>query len=357
MTRHLGKLLGGTAALAFAAFGAAPAFAATQAGTTITNQVTVNFQVGGVSQTAQTASDTLTVDRKVAITVAEDGSATTTVSPGESKAVTAFIVTNQSNATLDFALTAAQLATGAAGAHSGTDSFDATNVKIYVDTNNNSQYDQGTDQEVAYLDQLAGDGASKRVFVVVDIPLSLTTGAVAAVTLTATAQDGDTSGSQGSTLTATSGANTAGMDTVFADSAGAATGDGARDGKHSAKDDYTVLAAALTVTKTSTIINDPVNGTTAPKFIPGATVEYCVKVSNAAGSATATGVTISDTLPAEVTYASAYGIFVDGTVDGGGVCNSDGTSGGSYAAGAVSGSLSNIAAGATRTLRFRATIN
>ena len=355
--KHTRKLLSSAGLLALTAMGANPAYGATEAGTSITNNVTVNFQVGGVSQTASNASDTFTVDRKVALTVAEVGTVTTEVSPGQTAAVTTFTVTNNSNAVLDFALTAAQVSTGGTGAHSNTDSFDVTNVKIYVDTNTDGDYDAGTDLEVSYLDEIARDGGSRTVFVVSDVPLSLATGSVAAVTLQATSQAGGSSGSQGSDLTATSGANTAGMDTVFADASGAATGDGSRDGKHSAMDDYTVKAAVLTVAKTSKIISDPVNGTTDPKFIPGATIEYCISVANASGSATATGIAISDTVPTEVTYLSSYGIFVDGTVDGGGACNTDGSAGGSFGSGAVSGSLSDIAAGVTRTLRFRATIN
>ena len=38
-------------------------------------------------------------------------------------------------------------------------------------------------------------------------------------------------------------------------------------------------------------------------------------------------------------------------------CNADGTTGGSYAAPNVSGTIATIAAGATRTLVFRATVN
>lgn len=344
----------GTIALAMLA--ASPAAASTAAGSTITNNVTVNFQVGGYNQTAETASDTLTVDRKVALTVAEVGTTTTVVSPNQTSAVTTFTVTNNSNATLDFALTAAQVASGSSGAHSNTDSFDTTNVRIYVDSDNSGTFTAG-DQQITYIDELAGDGGSRTIFVVSDIPTGLATGAVAAVTLSATGLEGGAAGSQGAALTATVGANTAGMDTVFADDAGAATGDGARDGTHSAMDDYTVLAAALSVVKTSKIISDPVNGTTNPKFIPGATIEYCIAVSNGPGSATATGISISDTVPSEVTYLSAYGIYVDGTVDGANVCQADGTLGGSFAGGVVSGSLSDVAAGETRTLRFRATIN
>ena len=346
------KFLGSVSAIALVVLGASPALATgTAAGSTITNTVSVNYQVGGLSQTATGASNTFTVDRKINLTVAELGTSTTQVSPGQTSAVTTFTVTNTSNATLDFALAVAQQS-GGAGAHANTDTFDVSNVKIYVDTNNDGIFNAG-DTLVTFLDELAAD-SSKTVFVVADVPLSLTTGAVAAVTLTATGHEAGVVGSQGIGLTETTTANTAGMDTVFADGAGST--DAARNADFSAKDDYTVLAAALTVSKLSTIISDPLNGTSFPKAIPGATIEYCIVVSNAAGSATATSVAISDPLPTTVTYSSAYGIFINGSVTTG-VCNADGSAGGAFSSGTVSGTLSSVAATETKTLRFRATIN
>lgn len=44
--------------------------------------------------------------------------------------------------------------------------------------------------------------------------------------------------------------------------------------------------AALSVSKVSTVIADPVNGTTNPKAIPGATIEYLITVANSGPSAT-----------------------------------------------------------------------
>lgn len=354
MTRASHRL-GAVSLLVLAGLAATPAYAAgTTAGSTITNTVQVNFQVGGVAQTAVSASDTFTVDRKVNVTVAEVGSTTTSVSPGQLAAVTTFTVTNLSNATLDFALTAAQQV-GGAGAHSNTDNFDATNVKIYVDANANGVYDAGTDTLVTYLDELAAD-AAKTVFVVADIPVARVTNDVAAVTLTATGREGGTAASQGIALVQTATANTASMDTVFADGAGAT--DASRDAAFSAKDDYTVLAAALSATKTSRVISDPLNGVTNPKMIPGAVVEYCIAVSNAAGSATATSVALTDILPAATTYQASFGILMNGTVTGP-TCNADGVAGGAYNAGTttVSGTLASVVAADTRTLVFRVTIN
>lgn len=350
MTRSM-RLLTTASVLAVAALGATPALAAgTVAGSTITNTVTLNYQVGGVAQSAVTASDSFTVDRKVNLTVAEDGSATTSVSPGQVSAVTTFIVTNTSNAPLDLALAASQLAGGSA-AHGGTDTFDVSNVRIYRDDGDGS-YDSG-DTLVTYLDQMAAD-AITRVFVVVDVPLGLSTADVAGVRLTAAAAEATAAGSQGAAVAETSGANTAGVDTVFADTS--ANGNTARDGADFAGDDYTVLAAALSAAKTSRVISDPFNGVTDPKMIPGAVVEYCIAVSNAAGSATATNVNISDTLPATTSFLAGFGILVNGTVTGA-TCNADGTAGGSQAGGVVSAPLSDIAGGVTRTVLFRVTVN
>ena len=340
----------GTTALALCA---SPAFAAgTTAGSSITNNVTVNYSVGSVAQTAVNASNTLVVDRKISLTVTEPSGTTTIVSPGQTAAVTTFLVTNTSNAPLDLGLSFVQPAGGTA-AHGGTDNFDVTAPTMYLDTNNNGVYDAGTDTAVTYLDELAAD-ASKTVFIVANIPAGRLTNDVAGVTLTAQAREPGVAGTQGVVVAQTTGANTAGMDTVFADTAGAT--DAARDGQFSARDDYTVQAAALTVTKTSTVISDPLNGTTNPKMIPGATIAYCIQVANAAGGAAATNVAINDPLPAQTTYDSAYGIFLNGTVTGG-VCNVDGTTGGAFSGGAVSGTLASVAAGATRTLYFRVTVN
>jgi uncharacterized repeat protein (TIGR01451 family) len=348
----IARLLSGAGALA-GLLVATPAWAAgTASGTSISNTATVNFQVGGVSQTAVSGSDSFTVDRSINLTVAEVGSTTTSVSPGQLSAVTTFLVTNTSNAPLDFNLAATQLSGGTA-VHGGTDNFDATNVRMFADTNGNSSYDAGTDQQITYLDQIAAD-ASARVFVLVDIPLARVTGDVAGVRLTATAREATAAGSMGAAITQTSGANTSGVDTVFADTN--ANGNTARDGAHFGEDDYTVLAAALSVAKTSRIVSDPVNGTTNPLFIPGAVVEYCIAVTNAAGSATATNINVSDTLPAQTTYQSSFGILVNGTVTSG-TCNADGSAGGSHSSGVVSATLSDIAAGNTRTVLFRVTIN
>lgn len=59
---RISKFLGSAGVFALSALAAQPALAAgTASGTTITNTVTVNYQVGGVAQTATSASNTVTV--------------------------------------------------------------------------------------------------------------------------------------------------------------------------------------------------------------------------------------------------------------------------------------------------------
>ena len=347
--------MGAIGMAALSSVAAAPAFAAgTTAGTTITNTATVDYQVGGVAQGQQSASNNFTVDRKINLLVEEVGTVTTNVVPGQTNAVTTFQLTNSSNETLDFALVASQIAGGTA-AHGGTDTFDGTNVRVYRDniaTGTVGSWDVGDTLLTGYVDELVVDTAI-RLFVVADIPAALANNAVAGVTLRATAREGGLAGTQGAAITETTGANTAGKDTVFADIAGV-TGDAARDGAHSDNDDYTVQTATLAVTKTSRVISDPFNNTSNPKLIPGAVVEYCIAVANS-GSAPATSVIINDPVPGQLTF-SAGTILLNGTVTAG-TCNADGAAGGSYAAPNVSGTIATIAAGATRTLVFRATVN
>jgi len=347
-------------ALAIAALIATPAFAAgTTAGSTINNTATLSYSVGGAAQTPVTSNTAaFIVDRRITLTLTEPGNATTSVSPNTTNQVTTFLLSNTSNATLDFGLALAQQSGGGA-THGGTDTFDVTAPTFWVNTGASAAsatYDPANSVQVTYIDELAAD-ATRYIFVLATVPIGQANGAVAGLTLTAQAREGLVAGTQGTVIAETTGANTAGMDTVFSDTAYDAN-NAARDGQAVARDDYTVSAAALTVTKTSRPISDPLNLTTNPKLIPGATVEYCIQVANAPGAATATAPAISDILPSQTTYDSAFGIRINGTVTAG-VCNADGVNGGTYTAGTttVSGTLSNIAAGSTRTLYFRATIN
>ncbi len=76
--------------------------------------------------------------------------------------------------------------------------------------------------------------------------------------------------------------------------------------------------ANLTMTKTSTLISDPINGTTNPKMIPGAIVEYAITVTNAGtGAVDANTITLIDPIPTSLaTYVSGTAVTYTDTLGG-----------------------------------------
>ena len=72
------------------------------------------------------------------------------------------------------------------------------------------------------------------------------------------------------------------------------------------RDGFEVQSAGLNVTKVATVIDDPFNGTTDPKAIPGATVEYVITIVNS-GALDADNVSITDAIDTDVVFvADAY---------------------------------------------------
>jgi uncharacterized repeat protein (TIGR01451 family) len=312
------KLLGGAA---LASLIATPALAqtvssGTAAGTDINNSATVTYAIGGATQTSTSNVATFKVDRKVNLQVAEVGNTATTTSVSAADAVTTFTVTNLTNGTQDFLLDVDQQDISIPIV--GTDDFNVTGIRIYVD-DGDKVFNPAKDTLTTFIDALPQD-QTRTVFVVANVP-STANIHNAIVSLRATVAVGDTAGA-GLALQQTSllAADTPGaVDIVFADDAGPL--DLARNGQDRAFDAYTIDTAAVAVLKSSRVISDPVNLVAFPKAIPGATMEYCLAVSNA-GPGIATGVVVSDLLPTTVTYVPnslrVGGISVTGgcTLDG-----------------------------------------
>lgn len=340
----------------------------TAANLDISNTATVSYSVGGIAQTPITsAADVFKVDRKIDLVVTTLDASAIVVTPGVTNAVTTFRVTNNSNATIDFLLAATQQAGGAAK-FAGNDDADVNNVRVYVETNGSAGWQAGDTLASSLAAVASGDAVT--VYVVSDIPLALTQGQQATMILTATAASGVTAttgyaGTGGSAISQTpsgtpNGKNT--METVFADAqAEAQTSDGLKDGKHAARSDYRIAAPSLSIAKYSRVVSDPFSGAASPRAIPGAVVEYCIVVSNAAGAATADAVTLSDVVPTDLTYF-ANSIFLNGAFNGTDTCTNTGGAAGTDAANwnagatTVSNNFGSVAAGVTRTLRFQATI-
>lgn len=271
----------------------------TASGTVITNSATLNYTAGGVAQTSISALATFMVDEKINLTVT--GGTTTPVVPNQLAAVTTFTVTNNSNSPLDFGLLSNQVAVG--------DIFDTTACLVRIESNPIPDgYQPATDTAI-FIDELAAD-ATATVYVVCNIPNTVVNTNTSLVGLTATAFGTFTGvsgiyvatpGVQGAAIVATVGANTVGaVDIIFADIAGT-EGDIARDAKHSARDTYSVLSGVLVVTKTVTLLCDPLVGITLPKNIPGAIAQWSIVVTNT-GAAAATLTSITDTLAAVLVH-------------------------------------------------------
>jgi len=222
-----------------------------------------------------------TVDRRINPVVTKVADVTT--APTQTNVALPFLITNTGNTPLRFALQAQSRA---------TNTWSMNNVRIYRDDNSNGLWNSG---DTLYADAgTFGDVASDATLtalIVSDTPAGVVSGQAAIYDLIATAVDAGTL----TIAVQTAGPNTAGVDTVFSDSAGSATGDLARDGRHSAFGVYTVNATTANVimTKSVTILDQW--GGNQP--IPGATLRYAITVS-AAGSGTANTVVITDLLPA-----------------------------------------------------------
>lgn len=119
----------------------------------------------------------------------------------------------------------------------------------------------------------------------------------------------------------------------------------------------------LNVSKTSSVISDPVNGTTNPKAIPGALVRYCVTVANA-GTVSATTVIATDTLPADVTYVAnslrtGTSCAAAATVEDDNNTGTDESDpyGASHASGTIIGIAANLPAAQSFAFRFDAIVD
>jgi uncharacterized repeat protein (TIGR01451 family) len=117
------------------------------------------------------------------------------------------------------------------------------------------------------------------------------------------------------------------------------------------------------IAKTSSVVSDPINGTTDPKAIPGATMRYCILVTNS-GSGTATSINVADALPTTTT-------FIPGSLRSGSSCaaativEDDNASGGdesdpfgaSFTGASVAATAPTLAPGAALAVAFDVTIN
>jgi len=125
---------------------------------------------------------------------------------------------------------------------------------------------------------------------------------------------------------------------------------------------FNVAGAAITVTKSSTVISDGISGSN-PKALPGATVQYCVTISNT-GPAPATLLSGTDPIPPHLQYqpgslrsgASCGSATIVEDDDATGADESD-PQGGNIAGSTLNFSAASLANGASLAFTFNAVID
>lgn len=316
-------------------------WAQTAADTNVTNTASVDYTVGGVNQADVTSNtDDFEVDQLIDLTVAESSGGPTTVVPDQTTfdgttGTLRFTITNTGNATQDITVVAANTADGTAAPAFGgnVDSWDAQGAISYYLDDGDNVYEPGAGDSalpvsgVAYLNEVPAGGIRVVWVEFADIPANdpgntldgdpdkdMDNNNQAVISLVATVRASDGAGTLGGALTNDTAADDKLIvDIVFGDADGAF--DGALDAAESISDAFRVSNANLTFTKDSVVVTDPVNctggsidpttcGANNAKRIPGAVVRYSLTVSNAAGAATATAVTITDVVPANTTYVT-----------------------------------------------------
>jgi uncharacterized repeat protein (TIGR01451 family) len=265
----------------------------TQAGTVISNQATVDYSVGLVPQSSiQSAASTFMVDNRVDFTIVANPNTPvvpTVVTVGDVDVVVQFIIENTGNQTQDYSFLPANEA-DLVDVDGFIDSGDMNNLRVMADNNDNGIADDAE----AYIDELGPD-TTRFVWILADadtpVPNELLDGDVANMLMTATTRDGGGLNAQGNVTV-----SSAGPDDPNAEDTVLAVGSVLGEGSGSSQNTYQLQSAALTITKSETLIDDPINGNVNPFHIPGATVEYTIDVENTSATTAATAVRVNDTL-------------------------------------------------------------
>jgi len=272
----------------------------TAAGTTVDNSASLSFSVGGVAQTAVNSNtDTFVVDKKIDFVLTNNDGDQVVVVPGDKDKITTWSITNEGNLAQKFSFTAAQL-TGGETIYGDADTKDTGALTVEYSTDNGSTWNALSTLEVAMDDTV-------QIRIKTDIDATRVDGDVMNIKLEAVAVD-----SSGNVEVATSGADTASsVDVVLAEAAGA-TGDVKENGTFVTWGGYIVNAPNLSLTKSSCVLEDPINGVSAnAKRIPGATVLYILDINNVGTSTDATSVTISDTLASTLDVSTVANLKAD----------------------------------------------
>jgi uncharacterized repeat protein (TIGR01451 family) len=253
------------------------------AGTVISNQVTLNYVVGGIGQLATSNTASLTVAELINLTLTVQDAAPASVnSPDIGRVITA-LLTNTGNSTEAFRLSRNSALAG--------DQFDPINATIYLESGGQAGFQaSGPNADILYVagvnDPVLAADATRQIYVASDIPAGAALGGLGNVSLAASAVTPGASGALPGTTLAGLGAG--GVDAVVGGSRATATVTGG----------YIVSGFTVSVVKTVVSVQDPRGGNLV---MPGSVLTYRVTL-NVTGAGTATNMTVSDPLPVETTY-------------------------------------------------------
>lgn len=300
------------------------------AGTTISNTATVNYVISGTPFNAS-VSDSFVVDQLVDDATTSQDAGPVAVPAGAGNQALLFKLTNTGNGSDSFTL--ASTVTPAAGS-----GFTPANCRLYFDTDSNGMYSA---PDTLYVpgtnDPTLAAGASLSVLAVCDIPVNAGDGTQADVKLTATSKT--ISGTPGTVKT---GGGIGGVDAV----AGLSGADASATGTYKAGNVNYAFTTAQTV-------SDPAGGNSP---VSGAVITYTLTVTPS-GSASGSGLVVTDPVPANTTYVSGS-LTLNGTALGDSATDGDAGDYNVTTPGAISVKLGALAgSGAAQIITFKVTIN
>jgi uncharacterized repeat protein (TIGR01451 family) len=283
---------------------------------TISNTATLTYDVAGTPQDfVDSNTEEFKVDRKVIFSLTSP--TTVPTSAINTQQSTAYTLVNNSNAPIQFDLSAVNLASTTAVTIGGVTVTDTTDTdpaySYYLENGAVAGFDVADTQITGgIIDLLAGDfsagGTDEATFYVVATPTVGVNNDIYAHNLTVTATE---SASSASTLNMTNGGSLTAGNAITNDTGvwlpgntqtvlDTAVGGADRVGAGALQ----ITSAILGITKKAAVVWDPINLLVAPKAIPGAVIEYTITVTNT-GSVAATDVAITDTLPGQLDLATA----------------------------------------------------
>lgn len=287
-----------------------PAFAAdpwditatdTQFGLPISNTATLSYSVNSTPINKSSNTIEFKVDRKVIFSVTDNHTGTdpVAVTAGD-KASTIYTLQNDSNAPISFKLPVPPAGTEYKyGSKTITNSTPANSPDLVIDLPKGNLSDDTDKLAITVEISIPDDAASD-----FSVTSSLALTAVEPADNPDIEKSGVSTGVvKGDPIIASTNTDDWKEDKIQTVSlAGLLDGSSV---KLTSEQKFIVSAANISLAKGVIIKSDPINGTTKPKAIPGAIVEYTLTITNA-GLVAATGVNLSDDVPSAFKLTDSY---------------------------------------------------